>query len=63
MLLKSYQLCWEGEQGKGTIPIWKVCQDLSWDLIWATTEMGIEFLREYFKTGVGYSSANSAHST
>ena len=28
----------------------------------ATTEMEIEFLTEYFKTGVGYSSVNSARS-
>ena len=28
--------------------------------IQATTEMGIESLAEYFKTGVGYSSVNSA---
>ena len=32
------------------------------DPIQATTEMGIEFLTEYFKTGVGYSSVNSARS-
>ena len=32
------------------------------DPIQATTEMGIEFLTEYFKTGVGYSSVNSAGS-
>ena len=28
----------------------------------ATTEMGIEFLTEYFNTGVGYSSVNSVRS-
>ena len=32
------------------------------DPIQATTEMGIEFLTEYFKPGVGYSSVNSARS-
>ena len=32
------------------------------DPIQATTEMGIEFLTEYFITGVGYSSVNSARS-
>ena len=32
------------------------------DLIQTTTEMGTEFLTEYFKTGLGYSSVNSARS-
>ena len=32
------------------------------DPIQATTEIVIEFLTEYFKTGVGYSSANSVRS-
>ena len=30
------------------------------DPIQTTTEMGIELLTEYFKTGIGYSSVNSA---
>ena len=38
------------------------CRERFTDPIQATTEMGIEFLTEYFKTGVGYSSVNSARS-
>ena len=41
----------------------KFCRERYTDPIQATTEMGIEFLTEYFKTGVGYSSVNSARST
>ena len=40
----------------------KFCRERYTDPIQATTEMGIEFLNEYFKTGVGYSSLNSARS-
>ena len=40
----------------------KFCRERYTDPIQATTEMGIEFLTEYFKTGVGYSSVNSARS-
>ena len=40
----------------------KFCRERYTDVIQATTEMGIEFLTEYFKTGVGYSSTNSASS-
>ena len=40
----------------------KFCRERYTDPIQATTEMGIEFLTEYFKTGVGYSSVNSAPS-
>ena len=40
----------------------KFCREIFTDLNQATTKMGIEFLTEYFKTGVGYSSANSARS-
>ena len=66
MFLKSYKLRREWEQGKDTIPISKrlsslFCERYT-DAIQATTEMGIELLTEYFKTGVGYSSVNSARS-
>ena len=60
MLLKSYQLCGEWEQEKGTKV--KFCRERYTDPIQATTEMGIEFLTEYSKTEVGYSSFNSARS-
>ena len=40
----------------------KFCRERYTDPIQATTEMGIEFLTEYFKTGVGYSSVSSARS-
>ena len=40
----------------------KFCRERYTDPIQATTEIGIEFLTEYFKTGVGYSSVNSARS-
>ena len=40
----------------------KFCCERYTDPIQATTEMGIEFLTDYFKTGVGYSSVNSARS-
>ena len=41
----------------------KFCRERYTDPIQATTtDMGIEFLTEYFKTGVDYSSVNSAHS-
>ena len=40
----------------------KFCRERYTDPIQATTEMGIEFLTEYFKTGVGYSSVNSSRS-
>ena len=40
----------------------KFCRERYTDPIQATTEMGIEFVNEYFKTGVGYSSVNSARS-
>ena len=40
----------------------KFCRERYTDPIQATTEMEIEFLTEYFKTGVGYSSVNSARS-
>ena len=40
----------------------KFCREKYTDPIQATTEMGIEFLIEYFKTGVAYSSVNSARS-
>ena len=40
----------------------KFCRERYTDPIQATTEMGIEFLTEYFKTVVGYSSVNSARS-
>ena len=39
------------------------CRERYTDPIQATTEMGIEFLTEYFNTGVGYSSVNSTRST
>ena len=38
-------------------------QVLSWKVHWSqlsTTEMGIGFLNAYFRTGIGYSSVNSA---
>ena len=66
MLLKSYQLHGEWEQKKGynshVERFVKFCRERYTDPIQATTEMGIEFLTEYFKTGVGYSSVNSARS-
>ena len=40
----------------------KFCRERYTDPIQATTEIGIEFLTEYFKTGIGYSSVNSARS-
>ena len=40
----------------------KFCRERYTDPIQATTEMGIEFLTEYFKTGVGYISVNSTRS-
>ena len=40
----------------------KFCRERYTDPIQATTEMGIEFLTEYFKIGVGYSSVNSERS-
>ena len=40
----------------------KFCREKYTDLIQTTTEMGTEFLTEYFKTGLGYSSVNSARS-
>ena len=40
----------------------KFCRERYTDPIQATTEMGKEFLTEYFKTGLGYSSVNSARS-
>ena len=38
----------------------KFCDERYTETIKATTEMGIKFLTEYFKTGVGYSLTNSA---
>ena len=38
----------------------KFCRERHNDPIQATTEMGIKFFTEYFKAGVGYSSASSA---
>ena len=40
----------------------KFCCERYTDPIQATTMMRTEFLTEYFKTGVGYSSVNSARS-
>ena len=40
----------------------KFCRERYTDPIQATTEIGIEFLTEYFKTGLSYSSVNSARS-
>ena len=40
----------------------KFCCQRYTDSIQTTTEMGIEFLTGYFKTGVGYSSVSSARS-
>ena len=40
----------------------KFCRERYTDPIQATTEIGIEFLTEYFTTGVGYSLVNSARS-
>ena len=40
----------------------KFCRERYTDPIQATTEIRIEFLTEYFKTGVSYSSVNSARS-
>ena len=40
----------------------KFCRERYTDPIQTTIEIGIEFLTEYFKTGVGYSSVNSARS-
>ena len=40
----------------------KVCRERYTDPVQATTEMGTEFLTEYFKTEVGYSLVNSARS-
>ena len=40
----------------------KFCRERYTDFIKATTEMGTEFLTEYFKTGVSYSSVNSVRS-
>ena len=61
MLLKYYQLHGEWEQKKVTTPMLKGLSSFVVKCK-ATTEMGIEFLTEYFKTGVGYSSVNSARS-
>ena len=41
----------------------KFCRERYTNPIHATTEIGTEFLREYFTTGVDYSSVNSARST
>ena len=66
MPLKSYQTCGEfptGERYNYHIErLVKFCRERYTDPIQATTEMGIEFLTEYFKTRVGYSSVNSARS-
>ena len=66
MPLKSYQTYGEfptGERYNYHIErLVKFCRERYTDPIQATTEMGIEFLTEYFKTGVGYSSVNSARS-
>ena len=51
ILLKSYRLHGEWEQGKGTTHIErfvKFCCEMYTDLIQATTEMGVEFLTQYF---------------
>ena len=40
----------------------KFCRERYTDPIQATTELGIKFLTEHFKTGVGYSLNNSARS-
>ena len=40
----------------------KFCRQRYTDSIQTTTEMGIEYLTGYFKTGVGYSSVSSARS-
>ena len=66
MLLKSYRLRGESEQEKGTIPISKglssFFREKYTDPIQATTEMEIDYLNEYFKIEIGYSSVNSARS-
>ena len=62
ILLKSYRLHGEWKQGKGTILTPRFRCERYIDPIQATTEMGIELLTEYFKTGVGCSSVNSASS-
>ena len=54
MLLKSCQLHGEWEQKEGTTRFVEFCRERYTDPIQATTEMGIEFLTDYFKTGVGY---------
>ena len=41
----------------------KFCRERYTNPIHATTEIGTEFLSEYFTTGVDYSSVNSARST
>ena len=40
----------------------KFCHERYTDPVQASTEMGIDFLTEYFKTWVGYSSVSSARS-
>ena len=40
----------------------KFCRERYTDPMQETTKMGIEFLTEYFKTGLGYNSVNSARS-
>ena len=67
-LLKSYQVHgkrWEqGKRYNSHIERFgKFCRQSYTDPIQASTEMGIESLNEYFKTGVGYSPVNFARST
>ena len=63
MLLKYYQLHGEWEQKKRynshVERFVRFCRERYTDLIQATTEMGKEFLTEYFKSRVDYSSVNS----
>ena len=68
MLLKSYQLHGEWEQGKGISKYRNInietfvnfCRKRHTDPIQANTDMGIKFLTQYFKAEGGYSSVISA---
>ena len=68
-LLRSYQL--PGDRGRrnvtmgtsnGLLTFVDFCHKRQADPLCAITKTGIEFLNEYFNTGVGYSAVNSARS-
>ena len=62
ILSASWRMGTEKRYNSHVERFFKFCRERYTDPIQATTEMGIVFLTEYFKTGVGYSSVNSAHS-